>query len=450
MGWAENMQNASFRGVTFDVTRTRDDVSRDHAEYKYPNVDGADLKDLGRNPRPFRLTAFLWGAAYEYKLQQLVAVLDTPGFGELIHPIYGSIPSVIVTSYGIDHDAENPDSCTVELNFLENTTGTALFSTALPELFGASLFDELDALTARLADFFDAVTAPLNTVNSLIKRAKTVESTLINTLYEFRDDVSYTAEQMVALAEMPKEFIQAFSQVLEIHTSNVASSVPALAIDAPVTTIGLASSAPDVAASSTVVVSWNEVVEDMDELVALPESFVNGDVTPVVPLPADASASDVQDVKAAYSVSAVTELASAATAILSDDEQAEKLTPDDIEKLVDDVRTRIQSSIDFLRNRYEPGRELITETADPVGIMWLELVGQMKTIALAVQKLGLLVLARRPPLIRRRVQADSCLRLLAHLWYSDHSRATELERLNPHVREPNLITAGMVLNAYAK
>lgn len=277
-----------------------------------------------------------------------------------------------------------------------------------------------------------------------------MESTLINTLYEFRDDVSYTAEQMVELAEMPKQFIQAFSEVLEVHTSNVASSVPALAASTPVTTIGLASTAPDVAASSTVVVSWNEVVEDMDELVALPESFVNGDVTPVVPLPADASASDVQDVKAAYSVSAVTELASAATAILSDDEQAEKLTPDDIEKLVDDVRTRIQSSIDFLRNRYEPGRELITETADPVGIMWLELVGQMKTIALAVQKLGLLVLARRPPLIRRRVQADSCLRLLAHLWYADHSRATELERLNPHVREPNLITAGTILNAYAK
>lgn len=450
MGWAENLQNASFRGVTFDVTRTRDDVSRDRAEYKYPNVDGADLKDLGRNPRPFRLTAFIWGPTYEYKLQQLVAALDTPGFGELIHPIYGSVPSVLLTSYGIDHDAENPDSCTIELNFLENTTGTALFATPLPELFGASLFDELDAMTAQLGDFFEAITAPLNTVNSLIKRAKTVESTLINTLYYFKDDVSYTADQIVALAQMPDQFIQALSEVLEVHTGNVASSVPALAVAAPVTTIGLASSAPDVATSSTVVVSWNEVVADMDELVALPAALVTGDATPVVPLPADASLDDVQDTKAAYSVSAVTELASAAAAILSDDAQSEQLTPDDIEKLVGDVRTRIQSTIDFLRDRYESGRERITETADPVGIMWLELVSQLKTTALAVQKLGLLVLSRRPPLVRKRVQADSCLRLLAHLWYGDHSRADELERLNPHVREPNLITVGMVLNAYAR
>lgn len=450
MGWAENLQNASYKGVPFDVTKTSDQTGRDHAEYTYPFVDGADLKDLGRKPRRFRLTAFLWGDTYEYKLQNLTTALDEPGGGELIHPVYGSVPSVLVLDYDVGHDAENPDSCTVELEFLENRTGTALFSTALPEMFGASLFDELDAMTAALGDFFDAVTAPLNTVNSLIKRAKTVESTLINTLYMFKDDVSYTLEQMVALAEMPEQFILALSEVLEVHTSNVASAVPALAVSAPVTTIGLASPSPEVATSSTVVVSWNEVVDDMDELVELPEAFINGDATATVPLPADATPSDVQDVKAAYSVAAVTELASAATAILSDDAQSQQLTPDDIEKLVDDVRTRIQSTIDFLRTRYEPTRELITETADPVGIMWLGLVEQLKNTALALQDLGLLVLSRRPPLIRKRVQADSCLRLLAHLWYGDHTRASELERLNPHIREPNLITTGMVLNAYAK
>jgi prophage DNA circulation protein len=450
MGWAENLQIASFRGVTFDVTATNEQISRDHAQYEYPNVDGADVKDLGRKPRNFRLTAFLWGDTYEYQLQRLIAVLDEPGDGELIHPVYGSFPSVIVPGYDIRHDAENPDSCTVELTFLENRTGTTLFSTALPEMFGSALFDELDKLTSELADFFAAITAPLDTVNSLIKRGKTVESTLINTLLTFKDDVSYTTEQLVGLATAPDEFIQELSNVLEVHTANVASAVPSLAVSAPVTTIGMASAAPDVATPPTVISSWNEVVSDMDSLVELPESFINGDVTPVIPLPSGASASDVQDVKAAYSVSAVTELASAASAILSDDVQTALLTPDDIEKLVDDVRTRIQSSITFLRSRYEPARAQITETASPVGIMWIQLVERLETAGLAVQDLGLLVLSRRPPLTRKRVQADSCLRLLAHYWYADHSRAAELLRLNPLVRDPNLITAGMVLNAYAK
>lgn len=450
MGWAENLQQASFRGVSFDVTATDEQVSRDHAAYEYPNVDGADLKDLGRKARPFRLTAFIWGDTYEYKLQTLTAALDTPGDGELIHPVYGSVPSVIVTGYSVRHEAENVDSCTVELNFLENRTGTTLFASQLPEMFGASLFDELDALTAELGEFFDAVTAPLKTINSLVKRAKTVESTLINTLLTFEDDVKLTTEQVVGLAESPAQFIAALSSVLEVHTSNVASSVPALASSAPVTTIGLASPAAEVATSSTVITSWNEITDDMDELVALPVSFVNGDTTPTVALPVGSVPSDVEDVTVAYSVAAVTELASSATAILSDDAQAELLTPDDIEKLVDDVRTRIQSTIDQLRARYEPARELITETTSPVGIQWLELVEGLKNIALALQDLGLLVLSRRPPLTRKVVRADSCLHLLAHLWYGDHSRANELQRLNPQVRDPNLITTGMVLNAYAK
>ncbi|HGD9019465.1 TPA: multidrug DMT transporter permease, partial [Escherichia coli] len=45
---------------------------------------------------------------------------------------------------------------------------------------------------------------------------------------------------------------------------------------------------------------------------------------------------------------------------------------------------------------------------------------------------------------------DSCLLLLAWQWYGDYSRAAELQRLNPQLRDPNNITAGVVINAYAK
>ncbi len=40
MGWAENLQNASFRGVQFEVLNTDEQISRDHAAYEYPFVDG--------------------------------------------------------------------------------------------------------------------------------------------------------------------------------------------------------------------------------------------------------------------------------------------------------------------------------------------------------------------------------------------------------------------------
>lgn len=450
MGWADNLQDASFRGVKFDVKATSEQISRDHAEYKYPNVDGADLKDLGRNPRPFRLTAFLWGPAYEYQLQALTAVLDMPGDGELIHPIYGSVPSVIVTGYGIEHDAENVDSCTVEINFLENRTGTALFNTPLPELFGSELFALLDELTDAVADFFEQLTDILNTINGVIKHIKTVESTLINTLLTFENDVSHTLDQLADLANDPGQFIHELGDVLTVHTANVASHVPSLSLSAPQTSIGLSAAAPEAASASSVVTSWGDIVRDMDTLVTLPEAFVNGTITPGIAMPINASSDDVQDVKAAYSVLAVTELAGAVCAILSDDTQSAALTPDDIDRLVADVRTRVQAAIDFLRNRYESTRADISSTPAPVGISWIRQVDLLKSVALKVQAMGLLVLSRRPPLTRKRVEADSCLRLLAHLWYGDHTRSDELQRLNPQIHEPNVIPKGIVLNAYAR
>lgn len=164
----------------------------------------------------------------------------------------------------------------------------------------------------------------------------------------------------------------------------------------------------------------------------------------------DASPDDVQDVKAVYATQAASELASVAMAILVDDAQSEQLIPADIGRLVGDVRTRLQAVITLFRERYEGERERITETASPLGLMYPEIIQSMKNVAASVQDVGLLVLSRRPPLTQKQVQADSCLLLLACQWYGDYSRAAELQRLNPQLRDPNNITAGMVINAYAK
>ena len=449
MGWAENLQNASFRGVQFEVLNTDEQISRDHAVYEYPFVDGADLHDLGRKARPFRMTAFLWGDDYEYKLGKLTAALDEGGDGELIHPVYGSVPSVIVTGYSIRHDAESPDSCTIDMSFLENRTGSALFSTPLPELFAQQLFDELDTLQARLSDFFDAVTAPLNTVNSMIKKAQTVRATLVNTLLSFKSDFVSTVDNIVSLAGEPGKFINELAEVLEIHTSDVGQPVQVLQRVDSATRTGLAGETT-VASSATVMNCWNKVITDMDEFVALPVTLVSGDKVAEVALPVDASPDDVQDVKAVYATQAASELASVAMAILVDDAQSEQLIPADIGRLVGDVRTRLQAAITLFRERYEGERERITETASPLGLMYPEIIQSMKNVAATVQDVGLLVLSRRPPLTQKQVQVDSCLLLLAWQWYGDYSRAAELQRLNPQLRDPNNITAGVVINAYAK
>ncbi|HFV6019778.1 TPA: multidrug DMT transporter permease [Escherichia coli] len=391
-------------------------------------------------------------ATYELSVSAVIPDTNEPDWENLegvkisLYPLSNSGKR---TSYSIRHDAESPDSCTIDMSFLENRTGSALFSTPLPELFAQQLFEELDKLLAQLSELFDAVTAPLKTINSVIKKIQTVRATLVNTLLTFKSDFLSSIDNMMSLASEPGKFIGGLAEVLEIHTSDVGHAVPVLERTDSATTTGLTGE-DSVASSATVMTCWNEVMADMDELVALPVALVSGDKTPSVALPPDASVEDVQDVKAAYAVLAASELASVATAILSDEAQSEQLIPADIGRLVGDVRTRLQAAITLFRERYEGERERITETASPLGLMYPEIIQSMKNVAASVQDVGLLVLSRRPPLTQKQVQADSCLLLLAWQWYGDYSRAAELQRLNPQLRDPNNITAGMVINAYAK
>ncbi|EAO6532338.1 hypothetical protein FC351_26920 [Salmonella enterica] len=59
-------------------------------------------------------------------------------------------------------------------------------------------------------------------------------------------------------------------------------------------------------------------------------------------------------------------------------------------------------------------------------------------------------MATRPPLTWRTVTQDGNLHLLAHTWYQDYTRAAELLRLNPQIRDPNDIRRGDVISAYAR
>ena len=92
MSLKDNLQDAKFRGVTFDCQRIRDGVERATAEYGYPYVDGDDVADLGRRSRKVNMSAIFFGDDYESRLQTFLSVLDTAGSAELIHPVFGSMP----------------------------------------------------------------------------------------------------------------------------------------------------------------------------------------------------------------------------------------------------------------------------------------------------------------------------------------------------------------------
>ena len=49
------------------------------------------------------------------------------GVGELIHPIYGSVPDCVVADFEVAHNEENPDYCTVRMTFKQSVKAAPFF-----------------------------------------------------------------------------------------------------------------------------------------------------------------------------------------------------------------------------------------------------------------------------------------------------------------------------------
>ncbi|ENP2198803.1 DNA circularization N-terminal domain-containing protein [Salmonella enterica] len=479
MSWQDNLQDASFRGVRFDVISTQDSVARDHADHGYPWTDGEDVHDLGRKARNFRLNAVFWGDDYDTRLQQFTAELDKPGAGELIHPVYGSVPKVQLIEYQVRHDANSPDYAEVNLVFLESVTGTVSDVPAAPEQWGDSLLNRLDGLKDRAQLLFTEALTPVKRVQALVSKGKTLATAMLNTLDVMRGDLSGIIREGVSYLDSPGHYVNDLLTILDPRTlplgqllnrqrdaSSVArSETPATASVPSVTftpqgsarppttgyhTPGASSAAPEANDPAPAMSAWRESAGTLNRVAALPEAILRGEVSGSVPVPDNAIQSDVRELVTLHKTLAAKQAAELATMLFLDDERVAGLSQQDLESVTNDVRGFIQAAITATRDNYREATERLSEAPQPLGLLWRPVVEDLKETALTVQVMAEAIMATRPPLTRRTVTQDCNLHLLAHAWYQDYTRAHELQRLNPQIRNPNDIRRGDMLSAYAR
>ncbi|MCW3482111.1 hypothetical protein OL229_21555 [Neisseriaceae bacterium JH1-16] len=185
---------------------------------------------------------------------------------------------------------------------------------------------------------------------------------------------------------------------------------------------------------------WRTLVSTLGTLSSLADQVASGAVggdaqSTAQPIPAQAD--DVARLGALLKLVTATTLADTAAALLTEEAKAPSRSPQDIEVITDDVRAALQGALQAYRDRYP------VEAARPV-------TEALKDVALGLQNAAIALIDARPPLITRRVEAASNLRLLAYRWYGDAERAAELARLNPQLANPNTLQAGDLLNAYAR
>lgn len=118
MTWRDTLRPASFRGVSFSVSRTDDDAGgRRVAVYEAPGVDTPTIDDLGARLRRYTIRAFLVGDDYPLRRDRLLEACGRPGPGELVHPHLGSF-SAYCEAVSVGHSAEAGRVCELLLVFV--------------------------------------------------------------------------------------------------------------------------------------------------------------------------------------------------------------------------------------------------------------------------------------------------------------------------------------------
>jgi len=423
MSWKDNLLDASFRGLVFDCLQTEDEAERDTASHAYPYMDGEDVEDLGRKARQLRLTAVFFGDDYDSRLQAFLAMLDEPGHGELIHPVFGSMARMQLLRHVVRHSAEDVDYCTVELTFKEATPSQPFFVQQLPAQQAQSL--ALQADTARQAGIavFDQALSQLKQWQGNLAPLQALGAVMTGTLAAVRSQL-HGLVAGASLLDSPRAFAAELVGLLD-------GLVDLRGFD-----------------TDTIASDWNSLARQLDRIVLLPVQLSRpadplGDFPSVAegqPIPAPTlppRPQDVAQLAALVQAVAASTLASTASDLLADQAEQPTLTPPQLETIANDVRQLLQTSIDSHQAAYP------LEQARPV-------IAALKDTALAVQEAARAVIALAPPLIQRRVEQDGNLHLQAFAWYGDYRRAAELARLNPTLRNPNHLQAGDLLHAYAR
>lgn len=173
----DNLRPASFRGVPFQLEGTDMEAGRRIQVNEYPQRDKPYCVDMGRATRSLKFEAFVVGADYVDQANNLLAALEKPGSGTLVHPWFGSLKV-------------NATSCTVafnkglglakfSLNFVESGDLTFPSAVQATQAVGRAA---ASALEAQSVFSFANVFKVAGFVNNVTDQALRVYGTVLNVL----------------------------------------------------------------------------------------------------------------------------------------------------------------------------------------------------------------------------------------------------------------------------
>ncbi|MFW1760555.1 DNA circularization protein [Acinetobacter calcoaceticus] len=391
MGWDTDLQDASFRGVLFECTSTKDTAPKTLAIKQAPYSNEAEIEDMGNDPRRISIQAVYTGSDYLTWVNALEAALSATGSGELIHPIFG-VQQVNVVTYDINHDAENPDFCSISIEFIKAKAEKR-------ELFVPVAVPEKIATTT-------IIDAPASALESALEKLKlTDRNQLFNTVNSIRTGI----DQARTYLGVAKQAIEDVLSPADWIVGLVDDVTKLVTFDTNISALS----------------KWRDVVHRVERFENL---FQNDDDSP-----------ELQRVwrstLAASQVAIAQQVVSTTRTEMANDQEI-SFTPVDLALVRKKTREVLQQAIREERaiNTFES----ITQ------------IQVYKDVAAQIQYQIQELIETRPPITKTQIPVPCTLHWLAHYLYGDMGRADEIRRLNPDLVNPAALQVGMELTIYAR
>lgn len=425
--WHTILQDASFKGVHFDVLSLEESDGKAVAEHSHPFTNGVWLEDMGTQGRQIQVSAVFWGRQYHSRLNSLIETLMEQGAGVLVHPIWGRMPNMLPVSWQFRHDADNVDYATLDITLRQSGEPHKIFvfeNQFLMQL--EQLIAQIDAYRAALAGLTDNLTMFKHDAGRLSgssmgfwAMARGVWATLRDmfdlpfpkwdakrpSLRDWADDVdAMTQRALFAAAGIAKRTIRdddprhaktRFDEAL--RQADAIATVP-----------------PHVSAQ------WGNRPRNHEQQQALLTQLLRQ----------TALANGLQ-----------------AACILIEG-QGDKMNAPDLMHINRRLRLWVQDEIAALRFKLNQG-----QNPDTALSQYHQTEAVIECLRQASGSLNALVAAainQKPPLVVRPAPFDGTIQQIAFAFYADISRSDELIRLNPHITHPCFIQQDTPINGYIR
>lgn len=215
--WGTILYDASYDGFPIHVLSTRDSVGRTLARFTYPHRNGADLEDMGGEPRVTRCRVIFTGPDHYEAFRVFHDLAHQVEPAIFVHPLTGSYLAK-VGQFEYSAEAEQRDTIMVDCTFEEDTTEPAV----LPVGAGAPTLSGVDDVAAAAAALGDAlqngfiVDADEGTIID-ISDLTLLEDT-VSTVQAWADDATKTIRDVTYEMSALTARIQVVTDELEVAT----------------------------------------------------------------------------------------------------------------------------------------------------------------------------------------------------------------------------------------